>query len=171
MTNLSGQLYEAIIVPSARVISEVSLLKLQQFASSGGKVIFVGNMPALATDKTFLDAAKPGDLNWAKQEPSGKITMNILNFLPEPDLKIDKSCPDIKYLHRKLKDAELYFIFNEGNEKQSFKITLSGKGKAQLWDAMKGQVSTLQNASNGKNAISFSISFDPYETKFIIISK
>jgi len=171
MTNLSGQLYEAIIVPSARVISKASLLKLQQFASSGGKVIFVGNMPTLAINKTFLDAAKPGDFNWAKQETSGKITPDIINFLPEPDLKIDKGCPAIKYIHRKLEDGELYFIFNEGKEKQSFKATLSGKGKAQVWDAMTGEVSTLQNAINGKDTISIPLDFEPGETKFIIISK
>ncbi|MDO9340007.1 MAG: glycosyl hydrolase [Bacteroidales bacterium] len=171
MTNLSGQLYEAIIVPSVSVISKASLLKLQQFASSGGKVIFVGNLPALATDINFLKAVKPDDPGWAKQEPSGKITQGILNFLPAPDVKIDKSCPDIKYLHRKLKDAELYFLFNEGKEKQSLQVTLSGKGKPQVWDAMTGQVNKLHTVVYEKDAISVPLAFEPYETKFIIISK
>lgn len=171
MTNLSGQLYEAIIVPSVSVISKASLLKLQQFASSGGKVIFVGNLPALATDINFLKAVKPDDPGWAKQEPSGKITQGILNFLPAPDVKIDKSCPDIKYLHRKLKDAELYFLFNEGKEKQSLQVTLSGKGKPQVWDAMTGQVNKLHKIVYEKDAISVPLAFEPYETKFIIISK
>ncbi len=171
LKNLSSQTYQVVIVPSVNVISKASLLKLQQFVSSGGKVIFVGNLPALATDINFLDAVKPGDLNWAIQEPSGKIIPEILNFLPAPDIKIDKSCPNIKYLHRKLNDAELYFLFNEGKEKQSFKVTFTGKGQAQLWDAVTGQVSTLQKAVNEKDAISSPISFDPYETKFIIINK
>jgi hypothetical protein len=171
MTNLSGQTYDAIIVPSAVVISKPSLLKLQQFASSGGKVIFVGNLPSLAADKTFLDAAKPGDLTWAKHEPSGKITPDVLNFVPEPDLKIDKSCPDIKYLHRSLKDADLYFLFNEGKEKQSFTVTLSGKSTAQVWDALTGQVSPLKNAITGKDAISVPLDLESWETKFIVINK
>jgi hypothetical protein len=169
--NLSGVSYQAIIVPPVSIIPRAVILKLQQFASSGGKVIFVGKMPTLATDKTFLDAAKPGDLNWVKQEPSGKITPDILNFLPDPDVKIDKLCPAFKYIHRKLADAELYFFFNEGKEKQTFKITLSGKGKAQVWDAMTGEISTLQNAIIGKDTISFPVSFEPWETKFIVISK
>ena len=171
MTNLSGQTYDAIIVPSAVVISKPSLLKLQQFASSGGKVIFVGNLPSLAADKTFLDAAKPGDLTWAKHEPSGKITPDVLNFVPEPDLKIDKSCPDIKYLHRSLKDADLYFLFNEGKEKQSFTVTLSGKSTAQVWDALTGQVSPLKNAITGKDAISVPLDLESWKTKFIVINK
>jgi len=171
MANLSGQLYKAIIVPSVSVISKASLLKLQQFVSSGGKVIFVGNLPALATDKNFLDAVKPDDPGWAKQEPSGKITPGILNFLPAPDVKIDKSCPDIKYLHRKLKDAELYFLFNEGKEKQSLNITLEGKGELQVWNAMTGEVSNLQNVVIGKDTQTVPLVFEPWETKFIVISK
>jgi len=171
MANLSGQLYRAIIVPSISVISKASLLKLQQFVSSGGKVIFVGNLPALATDKNFLDAVKPDDPGWAKQEPSGKITPGILNFLPAPDVKIDKSCPDIKYLHRKLKDAELYFLFNEGKEKQSLNITLEGKGELQVWNAMTGEVSNLQNVVIGKDTQTVPLVFEPWETKFIVISK
>lgn len=171
ITNLSGQSYKAIIVPSTSAIPKASLLKLQQFATSGGKVVFAGKMPAIVPDKNFLDAPKPGDLSWAKQEPSGKITSDILNFLPAPDLKIDKSCPEIKYVHRKLKDGELYFIFNEGTNKQSFNVILSGTGKPQLWDAMTGQVNNLKNIGSGKDAISIPLSFEPYETKFIIITK
>jgi hypothetical protein len=86
-------------------------------------------------------------------------------------VKIDKSCPDIKYLHRKLKDAELYFLFNEGKEKQSFNITLEGKGKPQVWDAMTGEVSNLQNVVIGKDTQTFPLVFEPWETKFIVICK
>ena len=171
MTNLSGQSYKAIIVPSAIVILKASLLKLQQFASSGGKVIFVGNLPVLAVEKSYLDVAKPGVLNWAKHESSGKITPDVLSFLPEPELKIDKPCPDIKYLHRRLKDAELYFLFNEGKEKQSFTVTLSAKGTAQIWDAVTGQVSTLQNVTYDKDVTKTLLDFEPWETKFIVINK
>jgi hypothetical protein len=171
MTNLSGQSYKAIIVPSISVISKNSLRKLQQFALSGGKVIFVGKLPEISTDRNFLDAVKPGDIVWAKQITSFRITPEILNLLPVPDLKLDKSCPSIKYLHRKLKDAELYFILNEGKEKLSFTVELSGKGKPQIWDAITGEVSNLQKTVSGKDLLSIPLDFEPSETKFIIITK
>jgi hypothetical protein len=171
ITNLSGTSYEAIIVPSVSVISKTALQNLQQFALSGGKVIFVGNLPILSSDKNFRDAVKPGNLKWAKHDPSGIISEEILTWLPAPDVKIDKFCPELKYLHRKLRDAELYFFFNEGQENKSLKFTLPGEKRPQSWDALTGQIVDLENAVIGKKVINFPLSFEPGETKFIIINK
>jgi hypothetical protein len=146
-------------------------MNLQQFASSGGKVIFAGKLPELATEKNFRDAIKPGDLSWARQETSGKITEEILSYLPVPDVKIDKFCPEFKYIHRKLNDGELYFFFNEGKEKQSLKITLAGETKPQVWDALTGEIFDIKDVVGGKKILTIPLSFEPWETKFLITGK
>jgi hypothetical protein len=169
LINASQQGYSAIIVPSISVISEISLDKLRKFADSGGKVLFLGKPPDLVMDKTFVDARKSENINWAKCEPSGKINAEVLDYLPPPDVKLAKPCPEIKYLHRKLKDAELYFLFNEGKEKQSFKVSLSGKGQPQIWDAMTGKVHTLNDFVIENDQITVPLVFESWETKFIVI--
>jgi len=171
LINSSQQAYSAIIVPSISVISGSSLEKLKKFADAGGKVIFMGNQPTLVIDKTFYEARESENIAWAKTEPSGKISPAVLNYLPPPDLKLDKPCPEIKYLHRKLKDAELYFLFNEGKEKQSVNVTLSGKGTLQVWDAITGEVNKLQKFVIGEGEVNFPLVFGLYETKIIVISK
>ena len=171
LINSSNQTYYAIIVPSISVISKSSLDKLKKFADAGGKVIFVGNQPALVTEKTFREAGGSENINWGITEPSDKLIPGVLSYLPAPDVKFDKPCPEIKYLHRKLKDAELYFFFNEGEAKQSSMVTLSGKGNLQHWDAMTGEINKLQKTSSGKEGIKINLTFEPYETKFIVISK
>lgn len=160
--NLSGQSYKTIIIPSVSVISNSALLKLKEFSASGGKVIFVGNLPSLVVEKNFMTASKPIDLTWAIYEETGKLTPAVLNALPVPDLCPDKYIPQLKYLHREWKDADLYFIFNESKEKQSLNISFPGKGKKQIWDAVSGQISKQKGAA---------FSFDPWETQFIIIKK
>ncbi len=40
--NLSGQAYEAILLPSISVISKTALDQLKAFAAAGGKVVFLG---------------------------------------------------------------------------------------------------------------------------------
>jgi hypothetical protein len=117
LINASRQAYSAIIIPRISVISAKSLAQLKKFADAGGKVIFMGNQPELVPDKNFLEAGIADNITWAKTEPSGKITPAVLSYLPASDLKLETPCPDIKYLHRRLKDAELYFLFNEGTEK------------------------------------------------------
>ena len=44
-TNLSGQTYKAIVLPSMTVITRTGLDRLREFAKQGGKVIFVGKTP------------------------------------------------------------------------------------------------------------------------------
>jgi hypothetical protein len=159
LKNLSGQSYKAIIVPSISVISNTSLLKLKEFASSGGKVIFAGELPYLNVGKNFMEAKNPGDLPWALHEASGKITDRIFELLPS-DIKIGKPLPQVKYLHRKWKDADLYFIFNESKESLSFDIEFSKKGKKQIWDATTGEISSFKGSG---------LILGPWETKFVII--
>ncbi|MCX6334475.1 MAG: glycosyl hydrolase [Bacteroidia bacterium] len=162
LKNLSGQSYQTIIVPSISVISKASLIKLQEFAASGGKVIFAGNLPSLTVEQSFMNSVKTIDLSWAIHEKSGKLTEQLMQLLPPPDLKIDKTLPQVKYLHRKWKDSDLYFIFNEKNETVSFNLFLQEKGKKQIWDASSGKISTFRGPS---------LVLGPWDTKFIVIKK
>lgn len=167
--NLSGQEYTAVIMPKVSILSVKELKRLKEFASAGGKVIFLGNYPPLASDKNILSAEETENIDWAILEPSGVITGDLMKKLPESDLFLSEKCGSIKYLHRKLKDAELYFIFNESLEKQSVNLSLEGAGKTEEWNAMTGVVKTIQPSLKVKGKLSFSTEFQPWETKFIVI--
>lgn len=150
LINLSLQAYKIIIVPQVTVISKAAIEKLKEFAYSGGKVLFLGKPPVIMTGQSFKDAEKPGEFSWAKNELSGKLTQDVIDFLPDPDVKTGNSAPSVKYLHRTMAAGELYFFFNEGESPASFRITLSGKGKAQAWNAMTGQITGLKSLSVNK---------------------
>jgi hypothetical protein len=167
--NSSGQEYRAIIIPKISLISESALNRLKEFASKGGKVIFMGKLPEMAYGKSISTAKKTGDLSWASVELSGNITSDVLKMLPAPDLKTSEPCISLKYLHRKLKDADLYFIFNESTEAQTRVLTLSGTGRPEVWDAMTGTIASVKNESQEKNRVKLTVTLEPWETKFIII--
>jgi hypothetical protein len=171
LINLSRQAYKVIIVPQATVISKASLEKLKNFAYSGGKVLFLGKQPSLITGQSFKDAEKTGELSWAKNEQSGKLTQDVFAFLPEPDVKTGQSLPDLKYLHRTLEAGELYFFFNEGKNPVSSVVTLAGRGKVQEWDSRNGQITGLKSSPANKNKTSVQLELDGWETKFIFIRK
>ena len=113
LKNLSGQTYRAVIVPTSTVIQKAVLERLRAFAAAGGKVIFVGRTPTMVVDRTFLHAGGPPDLSFATIEPTPEITDRVVAALPPPDVKLDAACPPIKYIHRALKDGDVYFFFNE----------------------------------------------------------
>jgi hypothetical protein len=169
--NNSGQAYRTIIIPSTPVMSKNSLDRLRRFAEAGGKVIFSGDLPVMITDKNFLTAGKPGDLSWAIKDRSEMGDPEVLKLLTDRDLIPDKRCDQVKYVHRKLKDADLYFIFNEGTDNLSLNISLSGKGKAEEWNALTGGIKSIKNASKNGNMISLPVTLGSWETKFIVIKK
>ncbi len=169
LVNLSGQAYKAIIIPSVSVISETAMDKLKRFTDAGGKVIFPGKQPELMAGKTFTGSQKPGIIPGVKIEATGKLTEDVLKYLPVPDVKLSPSTPAVKYLHRKLAAGDLYFFFNESTTPVTFDATLDGKGKIQIWDAFTGQIQSVKSASAGKEKKMLPLKLESWETKFIFI--
>ncbi|NWJ52907.1 MAG: beta-galactosidase [Bacteroidetes bacterium] len=169
LTNLSGQSYSTVIIPSITTISQKALETLKAFSASGGKVIFLGKSPFIITKKTFLNAKEKADLAWALHETSGQLTVQVLKELPLPDVKFEPACPFLKYLHRKMTDGDLYFFFNESDKKQIGNIILTGNGEPQRWDATTGKIESIKSSFSKDGHVSLSLSFEPYETTFIFI--
>ena len=168
--NLSEQSYNTVIIPSISVISKASLLKLEEFAARGGKVVFMGKLPALISDKNFLNAVKFSEIKWAIIEQSGNLTSAILEKMPISDMKTEEFCPQLKYLHRRWNDADLYFLFNESKDPVSFSASFSGSGNTNIWDAYTGQITPLRTVKTNARS-SIEIKLEGWGTKFIIINK
>ena len=173
LVNLSGQSYEAVIVPSVTVMSETAMNNLKQFDMAGGTVMFLGGTPVMLANETFIDANKQiGDLSWATIEPTGELTDGVLSKLPEPDVLFDKKCPDVKYIHRKLADADLYFFFNESTYRgYQCRAKMQGDGKAQIWDVLTATIEPVNNVAENKGFATFDLKLEPCESKFIVIGK
>ncbi len=170
LKNLSGQVYRAVVVPTSTVITQGVLERLRAFAAAGGKVVFVGRTPTMVVDKTFLHpAAGAPDLSFATLEPTPDITPKVVAALPKPDVKLDAACAPIKYLHRSLKDGEVYFFFNESAQNQSRNATLAGTGQAQVWDAASGKIQPVAGAVSGPGSVTVPLSLASQEARFIVI--
>ena len=117
LKNLSGQVYRAVIIPTSTVIEKKVLERLRDFAAAGGKVVFVGRTPSMVVDRTFLNPEAAPDLSFATLEPAAEITPRVVAALPKPDVKLDAACAPIKYIHRALADGDVYFFFNESDQR------------------------------------------------------
>ena len=167
--NQSGQCYRAVLIPSVSAISGVALERLRTFAASGGRVVLLGREPTLVVERTFLGAGGPANLGWAMREASGELTSRILAALPEPDVILDRPCPAVKVLHRRWHGAELYFLFNESGEAQSFRAACVGTGQVQVWDAASGHIRALSGATVETGRAHMSLTLAPYEGLFVLI--
>jgi hypothetical protein len=170
LKNLSGQVYRAMIVPTSTVIQKDVLARLRAFAAAGGKVVFVGRTPTMVVGRTFLHP-EPGapDLSFATLEPTPDITDRVVAALPPPDVRLDAACPPLKYMRRSLKDAEVYFFFNESNQAQSRTATLVGTGQVQVWDATTGTIHPLAGVAKAAGTVAVPLALAPQESRFIVI--
>jgi hypothetical protein len=169
LKNLSGQVYRGVIVPTSTVITKAVLERLRKFAAAGGKVVFVGRTPSMVVDRTFLHAGGPPDLSFATLEPAAEITDRVVAALPPPDVKLDTPCPAVKYIHRSLKDGEVYFFFNDSNQAQTRTATLAGKGQVQVWDAASGKIQPLEGVATAAGSVAVPLSLASHEARFIVI--
>jgi len=170
LKNLSGQIYRAVIYPTSTVIQKAVLQRLRDFAAGGGKVIFVGRTPSMVVDRTFLHPDPAPDLSFATLlEPTPEITDKVVAALPPPDVKLDAPCPPIKYIHRHLKDGEVYLFFNESSRSQSRTATLIGTGQVQVWDPSRGTIQALAGVAPGNGSVAVPLSLEAQETRFVVI--
>jgi hypothetical protein len=168
--NRSGQVYRAVIYPTSTVIEKPVLERLRAFATGGGKVIFVGRTPSMVVDRTFLNAGGPPDLSFATLiEPTPDITDRVVAALPPPEVKLDAACPPVKYIHRKDKDGDVYFFFNESNQQQPRTATLMGTGQVSVWDPATGAIHPLDGVTSALGHEVVPLTLGPQESRFIVI--
>jgi len=173
LVNLSGQAYRAVLIPPVDAISKAALDNLRAFAKAGGKVMFFGGAPKLVMGRNFLTATGPADISWATLEPAPEITPQVLAALPASDVVTDQTAPWLKYNHRHLKDAELYFFFNEGEQPLSLKTTAANSGtalQAQRWDAASGRIELWPGATFANGKTTLPLELQPWGTKVVVIS-
>ncbi len=72
-------------------------------------------------------------------------------------------------MHRRLKDADVYFFFNEGEDPVRCEATLEGQGRAQLWDAVTGAIRELAGTAAG-GTVRVPLELSRWESKLIVIS-
>jgi hypothetical protein len=173
LVNLSNQSYRAILVPPVDAISKAALDHLQAFAKAGGKVIFFGSAPKLVMDKNFLTATGPADISWATLFTKPEITDEVLAALPAPDVSADQPNLWLKYNHRKMKDADVYFFFNEGDKPLTLNTTLRSSenaGQVQSWNTTTGTIEPLAGATSSNGKTTIPLDLPAWGTKVVVIN-
>ena len=185
MTTRSGNTYRTVIIPDAEVLSAAIVTRLQTFAKSGNKVLFLGNTPKLIANKTILEArpAIPADFSWATivpvtlpetptppaQPPNAPPTPMVvaaevlaaLRSITPQDATLDTPDTAIRLIHRKLKDAEVYLFFNESASSTSHSVIFKTKPQhIEVWDPESGVVTPVPTPA---------LNLKPYETRVLIV--
>ncbi|QHS52999.1 glycosyl hydrolase [Edaphobacter sp. 12200R-103] len=191
---MSGNRYTTVILPGESVLSEAALDRLREFARGGGKVLFLDHLPVLISGKTYRDArdAKAADFAWAKVEVSAQLaatptppmqppTMSppaqmvpgaiaqAVDAAVQPDVRLKKPDRSLHVMRRRLKDADVYLLFNEGPEAFSQRVVLQRKGKrVEKWDATTGKVAEVKVSAKARDVFT-ELALKPYEMCVLVV--
>jgi len=190
----SGNRYGTVILPNTSLLSQAALDRLRGFAVGGGHVLFLGRTPSLISGRTILDArvATAGDSSWASvvpgellptptppaqpppSAPAAQVVPDAMGqvvgaVVSSPDVRLDKPDAALRYMRRRLKDADVYLFFNEGAEASSHAITLRSEGRrTEIWNPQTGKI-TAAKATSANSAVKIQLELKPYETKIVVV--
>ncbi len=169
--------YPVLILPDVERLPLATYRRIQDFARRGGLVIAVKSLPSRApgleegprdseavdqiSRELFAAGAKNARLVTSPAELGGAIGA----VLP-PDVAISPATPTIGFIHRKLPDADIYFVANTDNHPHTFDATFRGSLiNAEWWDPFTGRIT---KASAG-STIHFDLA--PYESRVVAFIK
>ena len=195
LETMSGNSYRVVILPGEVVLSQAALDRLRAFAATGGKVLFLGHLPELISDRTYLEAraAKAEDFRWAKIEvsaqlpetptppaqppaapPAGQVVPAVIEeavreTVGSPDILLKDEATSLRVMKRRLENADVYFCFNEGATAISLPATLRSKGAAvEVWDAQTGRIAR-EPATRAEDGLQVRLALKPYETRVLVV--
>jgi hypothetical protein len=186
--NSSGQKYYTLVIPSADAISVEAWKKIEEFANRGGKVLFWGKKPDMLVGKSFMNPVPfPVDFVNCLTEPSESWTQTVEAAMPASEMRIQlpprprrpanntepqpaPATDFIRYTRRILPDADVYFLFNEGEQACRFTAEFDMTGEVKAWDGITGNIVDIPfTVVNGKVVVN--LDMPAWDSRIITIQK
>jgi len=175
--------YKVVILPDVETIPLDTYRKLEEFVRGGGILIATKSIPRLApgfkatdqehkqiteiSERLFSEAKAPAHLVADEKAQLGKTLKQLLR----PDIDFHISLPDVGFIHRKSLDADIYFIANTSNVRQSTKVSFRVKGmRGEEWNPFAGTVKKIKGESTDET---YSVDLDlaPYQSRVFVFTK
>lgn len=184
-----GMRYRMMVLPPLATMRPELLRKIAQLVADGATILgppadrspSLQNFPAADSDVKALSSELWGDSNGtsSRSHKPGKGTVingtdlkAVLNQIGvAPDVSVPDSTPML-WIHRQLKDADIYFISNQSDQilKVDAGFRVSGK-VPELWDAVTGTVRDLPVFVQQGEKTVVPLTLDPSGSAFIVFSK
>ena len=154
----SERTYGALAVSAAELKSKTAQRLARQFAAHGVNVWVVGD-GAEAAEGGLETVGKP--LRVAAD----------CGILPDFEWQSEAEAVQVQFLHRRAPGLEAYFVVNTGEAGGPVTCTFrdTGKGEAERWDPLSGEVSTLTQAVRSADGrVTVSLFLAPNDACFIV---
>ncbi len=183
-----GTTYRLLVLPPQDTMRPELLKKIRKLAEDGALVL--GPKPTRSPSfenypECDRDVKKLADQLWGNVDgvkvKSRKVGKGIIasGLGIQEALDLVKVVPDfgssdknVQYVHRSLKDAEVYFVTNQNAKPVEAKLSFRVAGKApELWDSNTGEMRPLPAFETKNGITTIPMKFDTYQSAFVVFRK
>jgi hypothetical protein len=165
---LRGLHHRVLVVPPTRRLPVAMIARLQQYIRTGGKVIFLGEVPSLAPGlQDASESIRIAQAMASLRDKTDHVTSETdlpaaLRRALQPDLDVSASHGAVGFLHRKLAGSDVYFIANTSPQTQAVNVTPRAKHRsAEWWDIETGKSTAATVGST--------LQLEPYGSRVLIL--
>lgn len=168
-----GVHYPVLVLPHVQRLAPATLVSLIQYVQHGGKVIAVGSTPskapgfqnAAATTARVKELARRLFAQPGTQTIDSDTVLGVaLGRVIAPDVQVSTDAGEIGLLHRKLSDADIYFLVNTSNHPVHATARLRNPRAAiSSWSPFSGVIHSLPSGD-------VALDLAPYESRVIVAS-
>jgi hypothetical protein len=143
--------YPVLVMPGVERLPLATYRRIEEYARGGGMVIALKSLPSRApgfadgprdsaavaqiSQELFAAGAKNAKLVARPAELAAAIGAAL-----KPDVTIIPATPTVGFIHRKLPNADIYFVANTDNQSHVLVVNFRVKrGAAERWDPFTGQ--------------------------------
>ncbi len=184
ITHPKGPNFALLVMPDTWVSEIATLKSLRDLVQAGAHIL--GSAPDRPAGLRDLESIAEYDELvseiWGGLDvkvKSKKLGAGVVyqGLKPVDVLKGDKIAPDlawspdadIRFIHRSVGDAEVYFVFNHTKDSLHADLRFRQKDRQpELWDATTGSHVAAPVFSSGADGISVPVDFEPFGSVFVI---
>ena len=147
--DLAGQSFAFLVLPEARMLSHATMQKIEDFAASGGHVIFTGELPSMSTEKgqevTIRNRAEQlmnkysGRSRFLEEEGNFNELVNWMTENVLPEIQWDGSSA-VRIAHQREPGREIVLIANPSVSEVQGKLQCRFGGRVSVWNPENGAI-------------------------------
>lgn len=169
----SGMSYQYLLLPDYKYMTLSSMKKIESLVHEGANVIrqkkIIGTPGLEGYPENDKQVKTIADKLWnlkVMQKPD-----DWLDIFANDQLIPDFQGSGLDYIHRKMNDADIYFVSNPSPDYKETRCTFRVKGKTPgLWDPETGDVMPFSDFTEKNGMISLNLKFNSMQSWFIVFS-
>jgi len=178
---LGASRYRVVVLPGVERIPLETMRKLEEFVRGGGILIATRRRPEIvpglkataAEQNELLDIVKRlfAEIAHFVENEKQQLGNTLVSLLP-PDVSLDRTIPEIGFVHRRTPETEIYFIANTANVRQTVTATFRvAYMQPEWWDPFSGKVVAAKIEKTTDTSTTIALDLDPYGSRVLVFSK